>query len=529
MNELDFLREIAANPGDDAPRLIFADWLEEHGNPRGEFIRIDCRLARMSDIDLQRASLEGRRRLLLRTSYKGWIAPLRKYVEHCEFHRGMISRVKLKATAFLQHRKDLFKYHPITELHLLGAGKYVDDIARCTQLRNVTALDFAHSPLGMDDSGPSQPEVQPGANGRRWYINYRAWREQRERWRRDCAAVLAARLTTLLNSRYLKNLRWLGLRENFASAEGINAIVASRRFEQITGFDLRANLLSVKELATFTAARKKPVKELRLEFCKTSSYFDPLTAGPLPAAVAPLMPSLEHLEIGGCMMTLPGLRTLDEAGPGRLKTLNIPGSLIGNDMEEWASYVVEEPAPETIDLKSLADSALLDHLTSLELSSCYLQRKTLAPLLTRRVSELRTLNLHNNDLGDRGATLLAGCKHLANLVRLNLTGSPRLAHGRIEDAGLLSLAGGRLQQLRELVLAGHKFTDKGFKRALETGFFQRLTYLDLRRNNLGAAAANALIKMGPWEGLSCLNVRRNRFSNAHKARLREVFGNLILY
>ncbi len=38
--ELAFRRDIIANPADDAPRLIFADWLEDHGRPeRAQFIR----------------------------------------------------------------------------------------------------------------------------------------------------------------------------------------------------------------------------------------------------------------------------------------------------------------------------------------------------------------------------------------------------------------------------------------------------------------------------------------------------------
>jgi len=34
-----FIRMIVANPGDDAPRLIYADWLEERGDSRGEYLR----------------------------------------------------------------------------------------------------------------------------------------------------------------------------------------------------------------------------------------------------------------------------------------------------------------------------------------------------------------------------------------------------------------------------------------------------------------------------------------------------------
>lgn len=40
-----FLQSIIATPEDDTPRLIFADWLEEHGDSdRAEFIRLQCEL-----------------------------------------------------------------------------------------------------------------------------------------------------------------------------------------------------------------------------------------------------------------------------------------------------------------------------------------------------------------------------------------------------------------------------------------------------------------------------------------------------
>ncbi|MEK6235455.1 MAG: SUMF1/EgtB/PvdO family nonheme iron enzyme [Planctomycetales bacterium] len=40
MDEQAFLDEIAANPADPAPRLIFADWLEERGDLRAELLRL---------------------------------------------------------------------------------------------------------------------------------------------------------------------------------------------------------------------------------------------------------------------------------------------------------------------------------------------------------------------------------------------------------------------------------------------------------------------------------------------------------
>jgi uncharacterized protein (TIGR02996 family) len=43
--EAAFIAAIAAQPDDDAVRLVFADWLDENGQPeRAEFIRLSCQL-----------------------------------------------------------------------------------------------------------------------------------------------------------------------------------------------------------------------------------------------------------------------------------------------------------------------------------------------------------------------------------------------------------------------------------------------------------------------------------------------------
>ena len=43
---------IIAEPDDEAPRLVYADWLEEHGSPVGEAVRLAVELKR---IDLPRS------------------------------------------------------------------------------------------------------------------------------------------------------------------------------------------------------------------------------------------------------------------------------------------------------------------------------------------------------------------------------------------------------------------------------------------------------------------------------------------
>src|SRR5438477_79436 len=45
--EAAFLDRVCADADDDAPRLVYADWLDERGDPRGEFIRVQCEWARL--------------------------------------------------------------------------------------------------------------------------------------------------------------------------------------------------------------------------------------------------------------------------------------------------------------------------------------------------------------------------------------------------------------------------------------------------------------------------------------------------
>src|SRR5262245_30109619 len=47
-----FLRAICDQPADDAPRLVYADWLEERGDPeRARFIRLQVALGASGEAD----------------------------------------------------------------------------------------------------------------------------------------------------------------------------------------------------------------------------------------------------------------------------------------------------------------------------------------------------------------------------------------------------------------------------------------------------------------------------------------------
>jgi len=117
-----FLQDILAHPDDDAPRLIFADWLEEQGDAasvsRAEFIRAQCALAKGHLPPGTRAKLERRTWTLLMQYGGQWARPVRRLVTTWEFHRGFVGEVTLWGGEFLSRAARLFRRAPIQHVRL---------------------------------------------------------------------------------------------------------------------------------------------------------------------------------------------------------------------------------------------------------------------------------------------------------------------------------------------------------------------------------------------------------------------------
>src|SRR5262245_52313456 len=62
MSEEAFLQQLDAQPDDNVLRLVYADWLDEHDDPRGEFLRTAVALQQNALTGEQLA--EARRRIL---------------------------------------------------------------------------------------------------------------------------------------------------------------------------------------------------------------------------------------------------------------------------------------------------------------------------------------------------------------------------------------------------------------------------------------------------------------------------------
>jgi uncharacterized protein (TIGR02996 family) len=80
-----FVQAILADPDDASIRLVYADWLEERGDPRGEFLRLEAALMELPLEDDRWAAMAARFRELRATIDRDWLTALgRSPVELCE-------------------------------------------------------------------------------------------------------------------------------------------------------------------------------------------------------------------------------------------------------------------------------------------------------------------------------------------------------------------------------------------------------------------------------------------------------------
>jgi uncharacterized protein (TIGR02996 family) len=84
MTDDPFLRDLLAKPDDRQTRQVYADWLEERGDPRGEFLRLEDALAALPKKDPSRQKLQTRLRELRAAISPEWLAQLDKArIENC--------------------------------------------------------------------------------------------------------------------------------------------------------------------------------------------------------------------------------------------------------------------------------------------------------------------------------------------------------------------------------------------------------------------------------------------------------------
>jgi uncharacterized protein (TIGR02996 family) len=304
-----FLQDILSSPQDDAPRLVYADWLEERNQggdaERAEFIRGQIVLARLPANDPQRSALEARVRVLLEAYSPTWTPPFQDWVEHYEFRRGFVAWVRISGRNLLEHGGQLLRLVPVEEITLEARSEEVPALADCRYLNRVTKIEVRGMDLG--DEGVATLLMSPYLGGLGALILHHCGLTQA-----GAETIVAAQLdqlkvlnlgannlhdeglTFLATAPELAGLTYLGLGANELYPAGARALAESPHLMHLNEINLGANYLDDEALALLGAAPNlSSLTSLDLRFNEFG------TAGAIALAESPYLGNLTYLDVSG--------------------------------------------------------------------------------------------------------------------------------------------------------------------------------------------------------------------------------------
>jgi uncharacterized protein (TIGR02996 family) len=152
----DLLAQIYERPDDLGLRLVYADWLVERGDPRGELITLQLRRAegQGTPADLRR---EG---VLLRSYRKTWLGGIAAAVDkHVVFERGFASSCRIVDPSLVPATVGRPEWSTVEELIFHGARRALADLAGHPVMRSLRALTAEVSVLAALVSGKVVPPL----------------------------------------------------------------------------------------------------------------------------------------------------------------------------------------------------------------------------------------------------------------------------------------------------------------------------------------------------------------------------------
>jgi uncharacterized protein (TIGR02996 family) len=120
------LSAVADDPDEDAPRLVLADWLEEHGDPaRAEFIRLQCELAQLPAFDPRWQALGRRTHELLVEHLAAWTGGAPSSWQ-LGFERGLLTMSPSSLALMRRRGAEWWDTHGAWVTHLTLCGECRD-------------------------------------------------------------------------------------------------------------------------------------------------------------------------------------------------------------------------------------------------------------------------------------------------------------------------------------------------------------------------------------------------------------------
>ncbi len=375
-----FLEAVLADPDDDFVRLVYADWLEEHGQPeRAAFIRVQIELAKVAEDDPRRPGLLHQAYWLEYEHYYQWRDPFAHlHPEAITFHRGFAEEMTLPAEVFLSRADAAFAVTPLRRVRLRGVGDSMVKLCDSPHLERLRGLEISCSELSPSD---------------------------------------VARLS---GSSRLGSLEHLSLAANRLPASSLVALLRSLPLPSLRSLDLGGNTSDDNVARAIAEGDRPRLRSLALG-PSGGEYSDKIRAGGILAiAESPSLAGLEHLDVNWQAIGDAGLAAL--CGP--------TSSLALTWLESKQNGIGEVGGAG---LEALAASSL-DTLRHLDLSCNDVGVGGARALASwPGLGGVRCLYLEECALGDNGVRALARSPFIRRLREL------RLGKNRVTDAGARAL------------------------------------------------------------------------------------------
>ncbi|WP_166819878.1 TIGR02996 domain-containing protein [Thalassoroseus pseudoceratinae] len=444
-----FLQAVLDEPEDDLARLVYADWLDEQGDPRGEFIRVQVELAALTPADDSWRDLKNRETELLNRHLAEWFDGMRRVrhgFSHCQYQpffagkgscqlvRGFRESVRVRTRVFLKHAAKIFEQMPLRRLHLFyddHGEKEFQRFAKSPYLEKLTELTF-------DWQGSVEPQLR---------------------------AILAHPHSQSLQSLELRNT---SLAEVVGPLQKANDLTHLRR--------LTINARS------YYIPRERPLLQIKAvkQFAKCQ------------------IPRLEHLAMTGFATETEILKRLLNRTPWQetVKSWDWSGHDFDDDGMEFLTSLgtssqwtelrlggqnqpAIQPAARAITGRGMQSLAAADFssLKVLDVSSQKVGSGKLRTLLKNpTLTNLEELDLSFNRLRDTGAAVLAKSKVLGQLKTL------RVNQCEIRETGLESLMNSDcLRSLRRLFIGGNPVGREAIQKIVDSALMPQLKTLYLSR------------------------------------------------
>jgi uncharacterized protein (TIGR02996 family) len=234
MNEREaLLAAVCANPDDDTPRLVFADWLEENGEPeRAEFIRVQIELPACGP-GKRRLHLSRRELELLNEHEEEWVEHLRPYMfewsdKPWAFRRGFVERLELQAETFIEQGEELLALTPLRDA-VFPDEEWYEELAGCRLLRLLRLIDLTGSGLTTGFRGIHDFLASPNLSSVETLIL---------QGMDDNGHLDATGVETLAKNSHVVGLRHLDLSNNWFGPEGIRPLVEAVWLPQLRQLEL---------------------------------------------------------------------------------------------------------------------------------------------------------------------------------------------------------------------------------------------------------------------------------------------------